>query len=227
MSPERFKRINEMLNLRQPDLTVVMENVHKSHNVSAVIRTADAVGVHKMHAVWESSKRKMSAGLALGSQNWVGVSHYDQVADAINAVRQQGMQVVVTNLSEQAIDFRDVDYTQPTAILMGQEKHGVTEEALALADHQVMIPMVGMAQSLNVSVAAAVLLYEAQRQRQAAGRYGHNQLDIAERQRILFEGGHPIYAKACRRKGIDYPELDEAGQIVAGDDWWQAMRTAK
>ena len=79
MSPERFKRINEMLNLRQPDLTVVMENVHKSHNVSAVIRTADAVGVHKMHAVWESSKRKMSAGLALGSQNWVGVSHYDQV----------------------------------------------------------------------------------------------------------------------------------------------------
>lgn len=227
MSPERFARINEMLDLRQPDLTVVMENVHKSHNVSAVIRTADAVGVHKMHAVWESSKRKMAAGLALGSQNWVGVSHYDRVSDAIQVVRSQGMQVVVTHLSEQAVDFRNIDYTRPTAILMGQEKHGVTEEALALADHQVMIPMIGMAQSLNVSVAAAVMLYEAQRQRQEAGCYNHNKLDRAERQRVLFEGGHPIYAKACRRKGIDYPELDELGQIIADDSWWQAMRAAK
>lgn len=227
MSPERFERINQMLDLRQPDLTVVMENVHKSHNVSAVIRTADAVGVHKMHAVWESSKRKMAAGLALGSQNWVSVEHYDDVGAAIAKVRNAGMQVIVTHLSDQAIDYRAVDYTLPTAILMGQEKHGVTEQALAMADHQVMIPMVGMAQSLNVSVAAAVMLYEAQRQRAAAGCYNTSQLSQAERQRVLFEGGHPVYAKACRRKGLAYPALDADGQIIAGDDWWQAMRAAK
>lgn len=227
MSPERFERINQMLDLRQPDLTVVMENVHKSHNVSAVIRTADAVGVHKIHAVWESPKRKLSAGLALGSQNWVSVSHYDDVSDAINAVRAQGLQVVVTHLSEHAVDFRTIDYTKPTAILMGQERHGVTEQALALADHQVMIPMIGMAQSLNVSVAAAVILYEAQRQREAAGCYQQPRLPEGERQRVLFEGGHPIYAKACRRKGLSYPELDELGQIRADDRWWQAMRATK
>ena len=227
MSPERFARINQLLDLRQPDLTVVMENVHKNHNLSAVVRTADAVGVHQMHAVWESPKRKLSAGTALGSQNWVGVSHYNELADAISAVRSQRMQVVVTHLSDSAVDFRDIDYTQPTAILLGQEKYGVSDEALACADHHVMIPMVGMAQSLNVSVAAAVMLYEAQRQRKEAGRYQANQLDAAERHRVLFEGGHPIYAKACKRKWLSYPELDEQGQIVADEQWWQAMRAAK
>ena len=227
MSPERFARINQMLNQRQPDLTVVMENVHKNHNLSAVVRTADAVGVHQMHAVWESPKRKLLSGTALGSQNWVNVKHYTSLSDVIGTVRQQQMQIVVTHLSEQAVDFRSIDYTRPTAILLGQEKHGVSDQALAAADHHVMIPMVGMVQSLNVSVAAAVMLYEAQRQRLEAGLYQGSQVSAAERHRVLFEGGHPVFAKACRRKSLDYPELDENGQIVADNDWWQAMRAVK
>jgi tRNA (guanosine-2'-O-)-methyltransferase len=144
--------------------------------------------------------------------------------DAISTVREQGMQVVVTHLSEHSVDFRDIDYTKPTAILLGQEKYGVTEQALAQADHHVMIPMVGMVQSLNVSVAGAVMFYEAQRQRELAGMYQSPQISASERHRVLFEGGHPIYAKACKRKGIDYPELDDGGQIIADDSWWQAMR---
>lgn len=227
MSPERYARINQLLDQRQADLTVLMENVHKQHNLSAVVRTADAVGVHQMHAVWDSPKRKLSGGTALGSQNWVQVKHYAELDDAIDNVKQQGMQLLVTHLSDAAVDFRDIDYTQPTAILLGQEKHGVSEHALAAADHHVMIPMVGMVQSLNVSVAASVMLYEAQRQRAAAGMYRQPQLSSAERHRVLIEGGHPIYAKACRRKGLPYPELDEHGQIVADDEWWQAMRAAK
>lgn len=227
MSPERFARINHMLDQRQADLTVIMENMDKNHNLAAVIRTADAVGVHKVHAVWESRKCRVSKGMALGSQNWVDIGHHHQLDDALTAVKQQNMQVLVTHLSPEAVDFRAIDYTKPTAIVMGQEKYGVSDEALAKADQHVIVPMVGMVQSLNVSVAAAVILYEAQRQRLAAGMYEQPQLSQAERQRVLFEGGHPIYAKACRRKGIAYPSLDGDGQIIADDDWWQAMRSAR
>ncbi|RXS41577.1 tRNA (guanosine(18)-2'-O)-methyltransferase TrmH [Idiomarina sp. 29L] len=224
MSPERYLRINQMLDKRQPDLTVIMENVHKNHNLSAVVRSADAVGVHEMHAVWLTKKARLSGGTALGSQNWVKIHNHRSMDDAISTVREQGMQVVVTHLSEHSVDFRDIDYTEPTAILLGQEKYGVTERALAQADHHVMIPMVGMVQSLNVSVAGAVMFYEAQRQRELAGMYQSPQISASERHRVLFEGGHPIYAKACKRKGIAYPELDESGQIMADDTWWQTMR---
>jgi len=227
MSPERFARINELLDKRQLDLTVVMENVHKNHNLSAVIRTADAIGVHAMHAVWQSRKTKLSRSTASGSHKWVGVQHYSELESAVANVRQQGMQLIVTHLSDSAVDFRDVDYTKPTAILLGQEKQGVSEQALAMADQHVMIPMLGMVQSLNVSVAAAVILYEAQRQRQQAGLYGMPQISEQERYRILFERGHPVYAKACQRKGLGYPQLDQTGQIIADDNWWQAMRAAK
>ncbi|ASG64858.1 tRNA (guanosine(18)-2'-O)-methyltransferase TrmH [Idiomarina piscisalsi] len=224
MSPERYLRINQMLDKRQPDLTVIMENVHKNHNLSAVVRSADAVGVHEMHAVWLTKKARLSGGTALGSQNWVKIHNHRSMDDAISTVREQGMQIVVTHLSEHSVDFRDIDYTKPTAILLGQEKYGVTEQALAQADHHVMIPMVGMVQSLNVSVAGAVMFYEAQRQRELAGMYQSPQMSAQERHRVLFEGGHPIYAKACKRKGIAYPELDESGQIMADETWWQSMR---
>lgn len=103
----------------------------------------------------------------------------------------------------------------------------MTPEAIAAADRQVIIPMVGMAESLNVSVAAAVILYEAQRQRQAAGCYNSPQLGQAERQRVLFEGGHPIFARLCRLNQIPYPQLDDQGQIVADEQWWQRIRSAK
>lgn len=171
MSPERYQRINQMLDKRQPDLTVVMENVHKNHNLSAVVRSADAIGVHEMHAIWLTKKARLSGGTALGSQNWVKIHNHKTIGEALEATQGQGMQVVVTHLSEHSVDFREVDYTKPTAILLGQEKYGVTDEALDIADHHVMIPMVGMVQSLNVSVAGAVMLYEAQRQRELAGLY--------------------------------------------------------
>lgn len=155
-----------MLARRQPDLTVCMEQVHKPHNVSAVIRTADAVGVHEVHAVWPSSRMRTMASAAAGSNSWVQVKTHRTIADAVGHLKGQGMQILATHLSDKAIDFREIDYTRPTCILMGQEKTGITQEALALADQDIIIPMIGMVQSLNVSVASALILYEAQRQRQ-------------------------------------------------------------
>ena len=227
MTPERLERITKMLQHRQPDLTVCMESVHKPHNLAAVVRTCDAVGVNNVHAVWSIRPTKVSGGTATGSQNWVKVHSHDNIAAAIKELKAQGMQVLATNLSDSAVDFRDIDYTKPTAILMGQEKTGISAEALALADQDIIIPMVGMVQSLNVSVATATILYEAQRQRDNAGMYqGESKLSAEEQHKIFFEGGHPVYAKACKRKGLAYPELDAEGQIVADESWWDALRSS-
>ncbi|TKB47973.1 tRNA (guanosine(18)-2'-O)-methyltransferase TrmH [Ferrimonas sediminicola] len=227
MSPERLARINAMLDKRQPDLTICMEEVHKPHNLAAMVRTADAVGVHQVHAIWPDQKTKLAGGTATGSQNWVSLKSHNAITDAITDLRAQGMQIIATNLSDTAVDFREIDYTKPTAILMGQEKFGITQEALALADQDVIIPMVGMVQSLNVSVATALMLYEAQRQRQEAGMYDRRTLDDGECQRLLFEGGHPIFAKICRQKGLPYPRVDQEGQIDAPDEWWQKIQMTK
>lgn len=111
-----------MLARRQPDLTVCMEQVHKPHNVSAIIRTADAVGVHEVHAVWPGSRMRTMASSAAGSNSWVQVKTHPTISDAVTQLKSQGMQVLATHLSDKAVDFREIDYTRPTCILMGQEK---------------------------------------------------------------------------------------------------------
>lgn len=226
MNLERYQRIQEVLKARQADLTLCLEEVHKPNNVSAVIRSADATGIHKVHAVWPDKMRTLSHTSA-GARNWVEVETHDTIEDAISELKRQGMQVLVTNLSETAVDFRQIDYTKPTAVILGSEKIGVSEQAKALADQDIIIPMVGMVQSLNVSVASAVILYEAQRQRQAAGMYDNAQsaLPAETIHRILFERGHPVLAKVAKRKQLPYPPLDEQGQIVADKAWWAQMQS--
>ena len=216
MNLQRYARICEMLARRQPDLTVCMEQVHKPHNVSAVIRTADAVGVHEVHAIWPGSRMRTMASAAAGSNSWV-------------QVKTQGMQILATHLSDNAVDFREIDYTRPTCILMGQEKTGITQEALDLADQDIIIPMIGMVQSLNVSVASALILYEAQRQRQNAGMYRreNSMLPEEDQQRLLFEGGYPVLAKVAKRKGLPYPHVNEQGEVEADAAWWATMQAAK
>lgn len=215
-----------MLATRQPDLTVCLEQVHKPHNVSAIIRTADAVGVHQVHAVWPTTRMHTLVSSAAGSNSWVSVKTHRSIGDAVGHLKAQGMQILATNLSARAVDFREVDYTRPTCVLLGQEKTGITEEALALADQDIVIPMIGMVQSLNVSVASALILYEAQRQRQNAGLYrrDNSMLDEEEQQRLLFEGGYPVLANVAKRKGLPRPQIDEQGQVVASAEWWAAMQ---
>ncbi|XQW85221.1 tRNA (guanosine(18)-2'-O)-methyltransferase TrmH [Thalassotalea piscium] len=227
MTPERLQRINAMLDHRQPDLTVCMEGVHKTHNLAAVVRTADAIGVSDVHAIWKNEQMRVSGGSAAGSQNWIDVHNYSKTEDAITQLKAQNMQVLVTNLSDTAVDFREIDYTKPTAIILGQEKFGASEIALEMADQDIIIPMVGMVQSLNVSVACSVVLYEAQRQRHLAGLYNQPRISEERRQRFLFEGGHPIFAQACKRKGLPYPQIDADGQIVASEQWWHKMQMTK
>ncbi|MBW5826415.1 tRNA (guanosine(18)-2'-O)-methyltransferase TrmH [Yersinia kristensenii] len=227
MNPQRYARICEMLATRQPDLTVCLEQVHKPHNVSAIIRTADAVGIHQIHAIWPTPEMYTRLSSAAGSNSWVQVKTHSDITEAITHLKSQGMQILATHLSDKAVDFREIDYTRPTCILMGQEKTGISKEALAMADKDIIIPMIGMVQSLNVSVASALILYEAQRQRQNAGMYQRTQsvLSEDEQQRLLFEGGYPVLAQVAKRKGLPRPHIDEQGQVIADEQWWSAMQS--
>ncbi|HAI05813.1 MAG TPA: tRNA (guanosine(18)-2'-O)-methyltransferase TrmH, partial [Pantoea sp.] len=194
---------------------------------AAVIGTGDAVGIHEVHAVWPGKRMRTQASASAGSNSWVKVVTHRTIGDAVAQLKQQKMQVLATHLSADAVDFREIDYTRPTCILMGQEKTGITDEALALADQQIIIPMVGMVQSLNVSVASALILYEAQRQRQNAGLYqrDYSLLDEDEQQRLLFEGGFPVLARVARQKGLPYPRINAEGDIEADASWWATMQS--
>jgi tRNA (guanosine-2'-O-)-methyltransferase len=223
MSAERYARIRHFLSQRQPSLTLCLEQLHKPHNVSAIVRSCDAVGVYEVHAVW-NEKPEFRKSTAMGSENWVYTKEHPCIEDAVDHLKTQNMQVLVTNLSENAVDFREIDYTRPTAIILGQEKHGATQGAVAAADQDIIIPMVGMVQSLNVSVAAALILYEAQRQRQLAGMYNTQQLSEQACQKMLFEGGFPKLREVCDRKGLVYPHIDTNGHIDADETWWKKIQ---
>lgn len=214
MIPRRYERLKQVLDQRQPDLTVLMEDVHKPHNLSAIIRTCDAVGIFAVHAVNRHSDTPTYSQVAQGSEKWVKLhSHYD-ITTAIQYLQQNHYQVYAAHLSDSAIDYRQVDYTQPTAILLGTEKWGVTDKAANLVDGHIIIPMQGMVQSLNVSVANAVVLFEAQRQRLQAGLYDHVRLAPETYKQTIFEWGYPEIAAMYRRQEKPYPELGEQGEIL-------------
>ena len=214
MTPARHARLRAILDRRQPDLTVVMDNLQKPHNVSAVIRTCDAVGVAEIHAVSDAPSFKARRSSAGGTGRYVGVRLHPTTEAAISHLRGAGFRILAAHLAPDARDFRTVDYRLPTALLLGTEKDGVSDQTAARVDGSIAIPIVGAVESLNVSVAAAIILYEAQRQRAEAGLYDHPRLDEAIRQRLIFEWGYRRLAQHCRRKDIPYPRIGDEGEIL-------------
>lgn len=214
MTPERFARLRRVLDCRQPDLTVLAENVHKPHNISAILRTCDAVGVHEMHAVSPGGEFHRHHMVSGGSRKWVRTRAHADIRSAVTWLHGHGYQVIAAHIGADAADYRRCDYTQPTAVLVGAELAGVTAAAAELADQRIIVPMRGLVASLNVSVAAALILYEAARQREAAGLYGRRRLDETTYREALFEWCYPAVAHLCRARGIAYPELDESGFIL-------------
>lgn len=186
MTERRRRRILDVLSRRQPDLTVLAEDVYKPHNLSAMLRSCDAVGIGTVHAVRPTGGVATFNATSASAEKWVDLVVHERLDDAIAALRTQGMRIYAAHLSDQAVDYRDVDYRGPSAVVFGNEKEGVTPAAAAAADAHVVIPMLGMVQSLNVSVATAVILFEAQRQRRDAGLYDVPRLTQAQiRQTML------------------------------------------
>lgn len=214
MTPDRFSKLKAVLARRQPDLTVLADDVHKSHNLSAVLRTCDAVGVHRIHAVSPEGaveRHHMTSG---GSRRWVDVVVHPSIEHAVGSLKAEGWRLAAAHSAPAAVDFRSVDYTRPTAIVLGTELYGPSEHALREADVAIRVPMHGLVESLNVSVAAAVILFEAERQRVAAGLYETSRLDTHELDTTLFEWAYPEIAERCRARGLPYPRLDDDGNLL-------------
>jgi len=199
-----------------------MDEVHKPHNLAAIVRTCDAIGIGEVHAVYPESVLKKCRGTAMGSNQWVVTHTHKDLSSGLTQMHSEKKQILAAHFSDRAVDFRQIDYTKPTAILVGSEKFGVSEQAAEMADEHILIPMLGMVQSLNVSVAAAIILYEAQRQREAVGLYRKRQLSDAICENLRFEWLHPEVKKYCDKHDIRYPIIDENGDIR--DKAWHQLR---
>ncbi len=216
MTPERRKRIHSVLSNRQPDLTVITDKVIKERNLAAIVRTCDAVGIQTLHSVSDTELYRTFRGTSAGAQKYVGVEHHTNILDTVASFKDKGFTVVAAHLSSSALNYKDVDYTKPTVLLMGAEAEGVSNEALKLVDTEIMVPMMGMVESFNVSVACAVILSEAQRQRQEASMYGRARLPNDEYKSLFFQWAYPRLAEFCDRKGVSYPDLDENDDLIPG-----------
>ncbi len=187
MTPERAEKIKQVLLKRQSDLTVVLEDVHDPHNVSAVLRTCDSVGVSEIYTINTITPPpfRMGKRSSAGARKWVEVHSFDSVAECMAMVKAKYQNLFATHLGESAVGLYQLNLTQSTALLFGNERLGLSDDLLQHATANFVIPQMGMAQSLNVSVACAVSLYEALRQRDAAGLYNPNRKSQAEVQDTL------------------------------------------
>lgn len=187
-SEKRIRKINWVLYHRQPDLTVVMENIHDPHNVSAVFRTCDAVGMKRVELLYNLEKFPRIGKKSSSSANkWLERRRHTGVDECYATLRSEGFKIYATRLATDAVSLYELDLTQRVALVFGNEHCGVTGEAAAKADGNFMIPMVGMIQSLNISVACAVSLYEAMRQRLVHKHYGSPKLSPQEHEEIFNE----------------------------------------
>ena len=171
VSPERLQRCLDLLDGRLNGIIIAAESVHRRHNVSAILRSAEAFGVHEAHLI--AHKFKASKGAARGSERWLDLQLFPDTISWASAVKSRGFKIFVADLSDDAVSPEELPVDSPIAVLFGGELAGVSEEAKEIADGVVTIPMRGVTQSLNVSVAAAVVTWSiAQRRREVDGSQG-------------------------------------------------------
>jgi tRNA (guanosine-2'-O-)-methyltransferase len=182
MTEERKQKMETVLSKRQNNLTVVLENVFDPHNISAVMRSCDAVGVQEIYVLNTKIPlhKKWGDRSSSSAHKWLTVHQYTNVTECFNILRNKYEKILATHLSSGALSLYEVDFTDKLALVFGNEHEGVSEEVRSLADGNFIIPQVGMISSLNISVACAVSLYEAFRQKQLKGHYNQSSLTAEE-----------------------------------------------
>src|SRR6476661_4913516 len=173
MTPERSARLTEVLNKRQPDLTVVLENVSDPHNISAVMRTCDAVGIQDIYILNTviGKHKKWGSKSSSSAHKWLTVHQFTDIDACFAALRERFESIYTTHLSSDAVNLYELDLTRSVALVFGNEHSGVSEALVSRCDGNFIIPQVGIIKSLNISVACAVSLYEGFRQKEKAGHY--------------------------------------------------------
>jgi tRNA (guanosine-2'-O-)-methyltransferase len=191
MTPERYNRLTSVLNKRQPDLTVVLENVFDPHNVSAVMRTCDAVGIQDVFILNDRIPPHKKWGYRSSSTaaEWLTIHQFTNAVECFTELRKRYKKIYATHLDEKATTLHQLNLTESVALVFGNETFGVSEEITKLVDGTFIIPQVGIIKSLNISVACAVTLYEAFRQKQNAGHYDDPRLDEGQLSKLKKEWG--------------------------------------
>ena len=182
MTKERQQKIESVLANRQNNLTVVLENVHDPHNISAVMRSCDAVGVQEIYVLNTKipPHEKWGERSSSSAHKWLTIHQHIDLAECIAVLKNRYEKILTTHLSSDAVSLYNTDLTSSLALVFGNERDGVSDELMALSDGNFIIPQVGMIRSLNISVACAVTLYEAYRQKHAAGQYDQKSLTDIE-----------------------------------------------
>jgi tRNA (guanosine-2'-O-)-methyltransferase len=183
---ERIKKAKQVLSYRQPDLRIALEEVTNTHNASAVVRTCDAAGIMYVEIISATMEPfPVNRAISTRAEKWLKLNYHSSTSACLKHLKAQGFTIVATHLGQEAVPYTNLDYTDPTVIVFGNESEGISEEALELADHVIKIPLVGMVQSLNLSVAVGIILYEAMKQRQDKGYYSNSRLAADEFQSFL------------------------------------------
>ncbi|MBX2932328.1 MAG: RNA methyltransferase [Chitinophagaceae bacterium] len=191
MTPERRKKLLQVLSKRQNNITVVMENVQDPHNISAVMRTCDAVGIQDLYILNTKIPRhkKFGAKSSSSAAKWLTVHQFTSAEECFEVLRKSYELILTTHLAADAKSLYEIDFTQRVALVFGNEHAGVSDEVRLLADGNFIIPQMGIIQSLNISVACAVSIYEAFRQKQQAGHYNSVSLPTNRMNTLMKEWG--------------------------------------
>lgn len=160
ITEERKQRFSEIISQRTNHFTVAMEDVFQMHNTSAVVRTCEVFGVQQAHSIEGRYGKRLDEKIAMGAQKWVDVFRYDDTQKCIDILREKGYQIVATTPHKDAYLLNDFDISKKSAFFFGTEKEGLSEKVLAQADTYLKIPMVGFTESLNISVAVAIVLQQ-------------------------------------------------------------------
>lgn len=195
MTPQRREKLTAVLRKRQFDITVVFENVQDPHNIAAVLRTCESAGIQEIHILNHGIPPHPKFGETVGFRSsssawkWLTLHYHDNLEGLVATLKQQGFKLMATALTEQAKSLYELDFTEPLALIFGNERTGVSAEMLTHCDGNFLVPQVGIIQSLNISVACAICLYEAFRQKNLAGHYDPKPTTNERLQRLTRDWG--------------------------------------
>lgn len=203
ISAERRERIAQVVAQRTYSIVTVCDNLYDTGNMAAVMRSAEAMGIQEFHAISLQRKFKRSARITAGADKWLDFHTWRSRAGCIEHLKERGYRIVATQLSDDCVEIGEIDFTEvPTAIVFGNERDGVSEEVLEASDVRCILPMLGFAESYNISVAAALSFYHIRQDRIARQGF-HNDLSEAERERLLAD----YYMRSVDRSEIVLEDL--------------------
>ena len=186
---ERIAKLREVIEKRTQNLSVILENINDPHNLSACLRSCDSVGINSVSLIYHGKQPfpKLGNKSSASARKWVDTTRYDSVEECFDKLRQEGKKIYTTHMSKESVSLYDLDLSEPCALMFGNEHAGVSDKAVELADANFLIPQVGMIQSLNISVACAVSVYEAYRQRHKKGLYSSSEFSEDEINKMMYD----------------------------------------